>query len=403
MAGRYLEEVDLDDPSAELLINTWTGCEAHQDGLGERHETLCLRPNGSFTHTLAHALTLQELSAPGEKTSTQCCGQWRLFNVRHLGADVDVQGDRELVFERAADSPFLHSTRIVVCGINPHVNGFLGAACRLKPQAQNRRGAPDGGFRLDVGEEDHTEEVEDDMRIPTDAEVNSLQLATGRSTDECFAALLQHGDIDSAAVHLLEQLEETARPVQSYAENRGGSFSGNLGTVSSTMAQVMQLENREERLAEDAERLAEATGCALADCATALEAHGGRADAAAEYLLMQAVSGSAGSSASSCATPGVGEVPTVSASPSHDGGNTLQKRAFQDLDYRSTVQENSVEDSQEVETVAKRFRINGEFEDPGQKTWDALVSGKFQKLSSGKMCSLEGDTTAIRKTIDLEL
>lgn len=294
MATRYLEEVDYADVAAATLAKVWSGVEEESDGLSVHRERLELRADGSFTHTLAHTFALSK-RASGEHDESSCVGHWRVFKVRHLGADVDAAADREIGFSRGSGSPPLLTEKIVVCGVNPHVNGFLGASCRLYPEASRlgvastppsqdapRRSHPGGARHCASPPEDHEDANATELQ-PSDSEVRQLAEATGRPPDECLAALLHHGgSIEEAASRLCEGVESEAGDP---AATNGAGIESAARTVSPTMAEVIALERQSEARSQEGQRLAEATGRTLQECLQALAAHNGRIDDAAAELL----------------------------------------------------------------------------------------------------------------------
>lgn len=322
-SSRYLEEVDTDGVLGSDLAQVWCGSEDLNDEGGVQAvqtETLDLQPDGSFRHSLA---LMVEAASSNDVSS--CSGRWRLYKVRHLGADVDAPTDRELGFTRADGSRPLLAERLLVCGVNPILNGFGGAACRLRPRDMRRPGAPRGAVPLEAEEEadiraarqrgQKTRQLEAEVEPePSAAEVCQLAEVTGRSQDECFAALLEHGSLDAAALHLLAASADAAplpegaegareagdaagiergrgSAMGSYGEERaesgrpGVGAGGNRLTVGSTMAEVMALEKPSAASRQQAEQLSQVTGRHWEECLATLEAHDGCLDDAAAALL----------------------------------------------------------------------------------------------------------------------
>lgn len=246
----------MDAPAVELLAGTWHGQEEEHDGLSVQEERLELQASGAFTHSLAHRFALTG-GARRQDSHSSCWGKWRLFNVKYLGADASVVADQEIGLERGADSGPLLAERLVVCGVNPRVNGFVGQACRLYP-VEAAAGAGSRPRRASRQVELEEEEAE----VPSEEDARRLAEATGRSLDACLTALAECGCCaDEAAARLLEApAEAPAAP----AEGPG--------------IQPGELRAR-------AALLVEATGRPLDACLAALERCGGRADEAAAQLL----------------------------------------------------------------------------------------------------------------------
>lgn len=168
-------------------------------------------------------------------------------------------------------------------------------------------------------------EVEEEEEIPaTDEHVQQLVEATGRPSDECLAALLQHrGCMEEAAAQLLdggELGEPSADGDAAEAEADGATGSSDAGIpaaaesegVEDPMSQVLALEGSDKLPPPDAFRLAEVTGRPLAHCIAAFHAHGGRLDDAAVYLLSEAAitdaaTGSASQPSSASRQEGLGD------------------------------------------------------------------------------------------------
>jgi hypothetical protein len=278
--SRYLEEVALGSDAYEQLAGTWVGEEEEHDGQSLQQERLELKADGTFKHTLAHRFTpLGDALEPSEnyKCESSCSGKWRLHNIRHLGADLAATAtDRELRFQSDVGSHPLLTEKLVVCGANIAVNGFIGASCRLYP---SNRFSTDGNR---ARHRESTPELEVEEPQPTEDDAKQLAEATGRSLDACFAALLQAGSREEAAVLLLESADDSpagglvAAPVAPEAflqharpDNSSSSHSG--ATTDATPA--------------SAEAVAEATGRPLAQCEEALRAHDGKVNDAVDYLL----------------------------------------------------------------------------------------------------------------------
>ena len=139
---RCLEEVDVGGPLGAELAQVWRGRE-HIEVTGGavevvQTETLELRADGTFRHSVAHRFAFEGGGAqrrPAEDIS--CAGLWRLFKVRYAGPDSDGPVDRELSFTRAEDSPPLLVERLLVCGDSSGLSEFGGAACRLRPEQED--------------------------------------------------------------------------------------------------------------------------------------------------------------------------------------------------------------------------------------------------------------------------
>jgi len=416
--SRYLEEVpNLTAPVATALVNVWCGFEEETDGLGAQSERLELFADGTFEHSLGHTLTRSRQTDLREPTESTCSGRWRLYKVRHLGADVDAAGDREIAFELGPGSTPLHQSRMVVCGQNPVVNGFHGAACRLYPEASSQ-GRDSATKRRRQGEpaaqqEDTDPGVELEVvgRPPTDAEVRTLTEATGRPSDECYAALLQYGGLEEAAIRLLEDGGDGDGEQEPEAEQGGGGPGalaaskgqppstgggggrGGGGTVSSTMAQVMAYEQNEEKHVEisleDARALVEATGRSLESCREALEAQGGRVDAAAEYLLGLPESGgdSGGSSSSSSSSSSPASRSSYVGSPPQEAKATA---VAGDGCEAAALAAGGEEKSGEEELGAAR-RLAEMCERPLEECLEALrAAGGRAEEAAGRLLGLDG-------------
>merc|ERR1719362_1962955 len=113
-----------------------------------------------------------------------CTGRWHLSFVKFLGADIDAPGaDREITFERGTGSQPLLADRLVVCGVNIRVNGFLGSTCRLYPiEAAATPGATSTSW---------PSLATDQQALPSKVDAIRVAEATGKSVDACFAALIE--------------------------------------------------------------------------------------------------------------------------------------------------------------------------------------------------------------------
>jgi hypothetical protein len=126
-----------------------------------------------------------------------------------------------------------------------------------------------------------------------------LAQATGKSLDECLAALLEHGGRqDEAAMHLL--LDATAI-------DSGGALQGQVARGKGKGKGQSKGKSRGVRGAEmseaDAKQLAQMTGRSLDECLAALLEHGGRQDEAAMHLLLDATAVESGGAPPSPARP----------------------------------------------------------------------------------------------------
>lgn len=240
--NRYTEEVPIGE-AGNYLMNTWCGSEDEDDGMSVTSERLVLHEDGTFAHTVAHRFAISD----SEGSSSTCHGQWRLFNVRHLGADVNAAADKEIGFVRAEGSPTLHVSSLIVCGVNPNVNGFLGAACRLYPERSGAATHIDNGVI--------------ESYAPKTPDAQFLAEVTGCPIDECFAALfVSNGQRDEAVARLLK-LEQ------------------------SPSSEAPELAHESSPCPERASQLAEITGQSLAACFDALEQCSGCIDDAVVMLL----------------------------------------------------------------------------------------------------------------------
>lgn len=109
--ARYLQR--LPDPSA--FFGVWEG----ENDEYAAFESLALNDDGSFVHQVQTIDTVRH-----------AVGQWEMYVVRYLGADVGVGAtncDKEIQFtgnEKLTD-------RVVICGSNPFSNGFQALQCRI--------------------------------------------------------------------------------------------------------------------------------------------------------------------------------------------------------------------------------------------------------------------------------
>ena len=124
------------------LAQVWRGREHIEVAGGAvevvQTETLELRADGTFRHSVAHRFAFEGGGA--QRCSAEdisCAGLWRLFKVRYAGPDSDGPVDRELSFTRAEDSPPLLVERLLVCGDSSGLSEFGGAACRLRPEQED--------------------------------------------------------------------------------------------------------------------------------------------------------------------------------------------------------------------------------------------------------------------------
>lgn len=277
MSGRYLEAVSMDDPAATSLVNVWSGT-TDEDG-SQQTERLVLNADGTFEHQVAHSFGRESAA------STECCGHWEVHKVRHMGADLQAEGDRELVFKKSAavnDAlPPLITERLVVCGANPAVNGFVGASCRLYPAAE----ADTAAEATVAGEEAETAEPEtaenadesegEEIQEVDDADVQLLHETTGQPKDRCLAALLNvaanvssEARLETAAAELMDEVD--AQEATGSNDRATGSFPA---SASASLEEQLQL-------------LMGCTGRSEVECREALKKHP-NVDAAAEMLLTE--------------------------------------------------------------------------------------------------------------------
>lgn len=246
--NRYLEPVPDEHVVRRDLLGVWSG-EEDLDRSVQR-ETLALFEDGTFTHDLAHIV-----AGPVLRSSSSCKGQWRLYNIRYFGADVDAAADREIEFEGVCGVS--HVKRLVVCGTNPWVNGFFGSACRLYPVVQGQSSS----------EVQPGDKVNSIVLEPSREHMERLAEAVGQPLERCLAAVRQcGGSLEEAATQLLESTcGEDVPPREA-----GGSSTA---------------PHEADDFEESGRRLAEVTGKTLESCFASLLAHGCRADLAAASLM----------------------------------------------------------------------------------------------------------------------
>jgi len=261
---RYLEKVPEGAPATEVLLGVWQGASAEEDERSMQQEHLELRVDGTFTHSLMHEMSFTGGSRSCSQSS--CTGRWHLSFIKFLGADVDAAGaDREITFERSAGSQPLLADRLVVCGVNPRVNGFIGSACRLYPiKAVNAA----------VTSTTRPQLAADQQAIPSKADAMRVAEATGRSVDACFAALIEcNCDMEEAVARILDTDEGT-----------GEAAKGIPGLL------PQEEQHLETQWQAASVILAEATGHSREHCLAALQASGGNEEAAAVQLLEEPLS-----------------------------------------------------------------------------------------------------------------
>lgn len=279
MAGaRYLEQVSLEDVAAASLVNVWLG-ESEEDG-GLQQERLALRADGTFDHRVCHSI--ESVGA-----ATECSGRWAVHKVRYLGADLQADGDRELVFTKASaanaadnKSDTLIVERLVVCGQNPAVNGFVGASCRLYPEQCNIAAAArtisvgaEGDADPDVSGEMDEAASDASMEAVTVEEVTLLRESTGQSHDRCLAALVDVASVSSGTARLEMAAEKLMREMEE--EPSDPATSSSLAPAAATAPNP-----------EAVSALVSCTGRSEAACRAALAKHA-NLDAAAEWLLTE--------------------------------------------------------------------------------------------------------------------
>jgi len=278
--GRYLEEVNI---SNDKLLGVWVGHDDETDGFTQ-HESLKLCEDGTFEHILSHTV------ASGENGKSICTGRWRLFNIKFFGADESVVGDREITFERDPQSKELHVDQIVVCGVDPRLNGFFGMSCKLKPidtmcREIGNDHQSEKAESQSVGHEDVQEEEEVDV---TEELVQQLQEISGRTADECLATLLQHNaSIEAALSAMLEQPDGAGAAPSSSSSSRAipSSTSGANGDRNEDSSVDKALKASEHEKDESIQGLVEISGKTWAECSAAFDSYGGRVDVAAAQLL----------------------------------------------------------------------------------------------------------------------
>lgn len=316
--NRYIEEIPLDD-AFERMGGSWNGSEEDEEGLSVQTESLNLRADGTFSHSVSHQLSLSGPDAA--QTSSECSGKWRLFNVRFLGADLDARGgDTEIHFEPASGrSTQLLTERLVVCGVNPRLNGFSGEACRLFDVA---RGVDDPqslapGVSRRSSREQKAAPAEDEVeeRVATleelQAEAPGIAEATGRTVDECLAALLEHNSTEEAVEYLL---------------NSASSGSAAGPTPSSASGSRVELVDGPPE--EDVRRAVEITGRTVAECRAALEAHRHPEDAIVWLLNLDNAAALAAGSSSRSSIPA--EEPKSAQEASQSVSKSLRRIAEDD-------------------------------------------------------------------------
>eukprot|EP00747_Dinoflagellata_sp_TGD_P032181 gnl/TRDRNA2_/TRDRNA2_135803_c0_seq1.p1 gnl/TRDRNA2_/TRDRNA2_135803_c0~~gnl/TRDRNA2_/TRDRNA2_135803_c0_seq1.p1 ORF type:complete len:492 (+),score=104.52 gnl/TRDRNA2_/TRDRNA2_135803_c0_seq1:28-1503(+) len=343
-ASRYVEEVSGGPDALLVLADTWCGEEEEHDGLSVQQERLVLREDGSFTHTLSHQLALQGAEARrgqrAEDTESSCAGRWRLFNIKHRGADSSAVGDREIAFEPGAESPPLLIDKLVVCGVNPRVNGFVGAACRLYPEARTQqraagRRAGGGGPRrqrnarnrqseaadedgddqaLAGGDDEEMRRVEKAEEAELEKRAEALHEATGRPASICLVALLECEGREEEAVEKLLAMPDEGGASEPTRASRASKAAAEAPSRGAAAAGAEQSKLTDVEMKASAARIAEATGRTLPDCLAALRAHDGRADDAVVQLLADDLPANSGpSSGSGSAARSPPEVPATSA------------------------------------------------------------------------------------------
>lgn len=257
---RYLEKVPQGAPAMEALLGVWQGSSAEGDERSVQQERLELCVDGNFTHRLAHEM----VSNGGLRSCSQssCAGRWHLSFVKFLGADVDAAGaDREITFERGSSSQPLLADRLVVCGVNPWVNGFLGTACRLYPVKAGNAAATSKTIAPCA--------VTEQQALPSKADAMRLAEATGRSLDACFGMLIEcNCDMEQAVARFFDAVE-------------GDNVEAEAGASRSPEKE----QHLETQWRAASVILAEATGHPHERCLEALRACGGDEDAAAVQLL----------------------------------------------------------------------------------------------------------------------
>eukprot|EP00434_Breviolum_minutum_P016334 symbB.v1.2.014395.t1/scaffold1053.1/size141410/2 len=285
----------MDDPAATSLVNVWSGT-TDEDG-SQQTERLVLNADGTFEHQVAHSFGRDSAA------STECCGHWEVHKVRHMGADLQAEGDRELVFKKSAAvndalAPLI-TERLVVCGANPVVNGFVGASCRLYPAAEADTAAeatvageeaetaePETAENADESEGEEIQELQSTkvyhvsmvhgFRLEVDdADLQLLHETTGQPKDRCLAALLNvaanvssEARLETAAAELMDEVD--AQEATGSNDRATGSFSA---SASASLEEQLQL-------------LMGCTGRSEVECREALKKHP-NVDAAAEMLLTE--------------------------------------------------------------------------------------------------------------------
>lgn len=250
--ARYLEHVSNDDDAATSLAKVWQG-QSEEDGILQM-ERLDLRPDGTFDHRVR-----QRFERSNDDSVAECSGHWEVHKVRHMGADLQREGDREILFK---GTPPLICERLVVCGTNPLVNGFLGASCRLFPLENDEEAEAE-----EVPEDAEAEEAEE---VPeegyTENDVNMLMETTGQPRDRCVAALMEEeggglARLEAAAARLMDDLDAQ--------DEASGASSSQVRPVNEESLQMLMA----------------CTGRSEADCRAALQRYSS-VDRAAETLLL---------------------------------------------------------------------------------------------------------------------
>lgn len=291
--SRYVEEVQGGSDAWRALLGRWQGQE-EDEASNMKCEALELKADGSFEHSVWHI--------PDQPHNSTCSGRWQLFNVRHLGADLAAQTDRELSFERGQYSIPLHVEKLVVCGVNPEVNGFLGAACRLYPAKEAAPRRPTRAPTLLPAQ-----------REPTEEDAKVLVEVTGLPLQECLAALTETRMDHDAAVKKLLRLQDDAD-----GETQPAGPEDGRGPRPTSRDQTGDPPEA------SAEALAEATGRSIRECAEALQRHGNNADSAVVDLLglppsSEGPAMAGGGSASSSSLPAPGEASGTAGGASGSG------------------------------------------------------------------------------------
>ncbi|CAE7456172.1 unnamed protein product [Symbiodinium sp. CCMP2592] len=251
---------------ATSLVNIWFG--RNEEG---QEEQLELRPNGGFVHSLVH-----EDQQSGDQVSVkECRGEWKVHRVKHLGADLNAEGDREIELKvPSSDAEPAIVDRLVVCGTAPGVNGFQGAACRLYPENYHTPSKPRAA-----------------PPAPSAEELQVLSETTGFSTERCAASL-------RAVIGANSQSDESSRAaLLEAAASRLFEESPPNDTAAAATPEVSE---------ESIQQLVACTGRSENDCRSALQQYG-NVDAAAEILLDGEVQLGSSAASSSSAPPAPAE------------------------------------------------------------------------------------------------